>query len=290
MLIRNKRMKLSLMTVAAAVLLTAVFSPQQALAKNGKPSYEVKLNLAPSKVADSSHNLVSAVRSQFDTGSSSKSYRVQYMDTASRTLDAQGWSDRIRKRSDQSTHQLQFKKRYPIANGNIDAALTTAANDGLDSSASGFEFQVDWTFSKQTLSVQYEKELTVSGSSGSGLKLPNLSASRSLSVSNAPSKLANWTSSGWGKTQLNNAVIYGPIDFKRYKGTFEELELDIEVWTILNASKTGTEDIVEASFKSDSLSEATSVRTELIDLLRSKGWLVESDVLKTSLIMDRYAP
>jgi chitodextrinase len=89
---------------------------------------------------------------------------------------------------------------------------------------------------------------------------------------------------------LNNSVIYGPIDFKRYEGTFDDLDLDIEVWTILNAAKTGTEDIVEASFKADTLSEATSTRTDLMNLLNTKGWLVQSDVLKTSLIMERYAP
>ncbi|GFZ77260.1 hypothetical protein GCM10008018_23540 [Paenibacillus marchantiophytorum] len=287
----NKTSKLVLATTAAAVLLVGgVFSPQQASAANGTPSYEVKLNLAPAIVADASHNLVSSVRSQFATGSSAKSYRVQYMDTTARSLDGLGWSDRIRKRSDQNTHQLQFKKRYPVSGGDINAALTTAAGDGLNSSAAGFEFQVDWTFSKQTLSVQYEKDVTVSGYSGTGLNVPNLATSRSISIANAPSKFSNWTSAGWGTSQLNNAVIYGPVDFKRYKGEYKDLELDIEIWTILNAAKTGTEDIVEASFKTDSLSEATSVRTDLINLLRSKGWLVESDILKTSLIMERYAP
>ncbi|NQX62282.1 fibronectin type III domain-containing protein [Paenibacillus qinlingensis] len=286
-----KLSKVIMASTAAALLLTGgILSPQQASAANGTPNYEVKFNLNPSIVVDSSHNLISSVRSQFSTGSSSKSYRVQYMDTATGAMDAQGWSDRIRKKSSDSTHQLQFKKRYPITNGDITGALTTAANDGLNSSASGFEFQVDWTLSKQTLSVQYEKDVTVSGYSGSGLNAPNLATSRSISVSNAPSQLKNWSSSGWGTTQLNNSVIYGPIDFKRYEGTFDDFDLDIEVWTILNAAKTGTEDIVEASFKADTLSEATTARTALMNLLNSKGWLVQSDVLKTSLIMERYAP
>jgi hypothetical protein len=277
-------------TVAALLLIGGNLSPQQASAANGTPNYEVKFNLNPSIVVDSSHNLISSVRSQFSTGSSSKAYRVQYIDTATGALDAQGWSDRIRKKSSDSTHQLQFKKRYPITNGDITGALTTAANDGLNSSAAGFEFQVDWTYSKQTLSVQYEKDVTVSGYSGSGLNAPNLATSQSISVSNAPSQLKNWSSTGWGTTQLNNSVIYGPIDFKRYEGTFDDLDLDIEVWTILNAAKTGTEDIVEASFKADTLSEATTARTDLMNLLNTKGWLVQSDVLKTSLIMERYAP
>lgn len=287
----NKMTKLIMVSTTAALLLTSgVLTPQQASAANGTPNYEVKFNLNPSIVVDSSHNLISSVRSQFSTGSSSKAYRVQYMDTATGALDAQGWSDRIRKKSSDSTHQLQFKKRYPITNGDITGALTTAANDGLNSSASGFEFQVDWTFSKQTLSVQYEKDVTVSGYNGSGLNAPNLATSQTISVSNAPSQLKNWTSSGWGTTQLNNSFIYGPIDFKRYEGSFDDYDLDIEVWTILNAAKTGTEDIVEASFKADTLSEATSARTDLMNLLTTKGWLVQSDVLKTSLIMERYAP
>ncbi|NOU63430.1 carbohydrate-binding protein [Paenibacillus sp. LMG 31461] len=286
-----KMSKVIMASTAAALLLTGgILSPQQVSAANGTPNYEVKFNLNPSIVVDSSHNLISSVRSQFSTGSSSKAYRVQYMDTATGALDAQGWSDRIRKKSSDSTHQLQFKKRYPITNGDITGALTTAANDGLNSSASGFEFQVDWTFSKQTLSVQYEKDVTVSGYSGSGLNAPNLATSKSISVANAPSQLKNWSSTGWGTTQLNNSVIYGPIDFKRYEGTFDDLDLDIEVWTILNAAKTGTEDIVEASFKADTLSEATTARTNLMNLLNTKGWLVQSDVLKTSLIMERYAP
>lgn len=287
----HKMSKVIMASTAAALLLTGgILSPQQASAANGTPNYEVKFNLNPSIVVDSSHNLISSVRSQFSTGSSSKAYRVQYMDTATGAMDAQGWSDRIRKKSSDSTHQLQFKKRYPITNGDISGALTTAANDGLNSSASGFEFQVDWTYSKQTLSVQYEKDVTVSGYSGSGLNAPNLAASQSISVTNEPSQFKNWTSSGWGTSQLNNSVIYGPIDFKRYEGTIDDLELDIEVWTILNAAKTGTEDIVEASFKADTLSEATSARTDLMNILNSKGWLVQSDVLKTSLIMERYAP
>ncbi|CAN7587663.1 hypothetical protein LJR056_004408 [Paenibacillus sp. LjRoot56] len=93
-------------TTAALLLIGGNISLQQASAANGTPNYEVKFNLNPSIVVDSRHNLISSVRSQFSTGS--KSYRVQYMDTAKGALDAQGWSDRIRKKSSDSTHQLQL--------------------------------------------------------------------------------------------------------------------------------------------------------------------------------------
>ncbi|MCM3630588.1 fibronectin type III domain-containing protein [Paenibacillus glycanilyticus] len=276
-------------TMAAALLATPFLHSQPAFAAVGTPNYEVKLNLDPALVLDSSHNLVSAVRSEFDTGSSYKSYKVQYMDTASQSMQGRGWSERIRKRDDESKHEIQYKKRYDVANGDINAALNQAAGEGLDSS-SGFDFQVDWGYSKQTLSIDYEKEVSISGSSGSGLKMPNEATSRTVSVANEPSKFANWTSSGWGTAQLNNAVVYGPVDFKRYEGTFDDLDLDIEVWTVINEAKTGYEYWVEASFKTDSYSEASSTRTALINELNGKGWLIPQDLLRTSQIIQRYAP
>ncbi|ACT04144.1 fibronectin type III domain-containing protein [Paenibacillus sp. JDR-2] len=276
-------------TMAAAMLAAPFLYSQSAFAAVGTPNYEVKLTLDPALVLDSSHNLVSSVRSEFDTGSSYKSYKVQYMDTATQSMQGQGWSERIRKRDDQSKHEIQYKKRYDVANGDINAALTQAASEGLDSS-SGFDFQVDWGYSKQTLSIDYEKEVSVSGSSGSGLKMPNEATSRTISAANEPSKFANWTSTGWGTTQLNNAVVYGPVDFKRYEGTFNSLDLDIEVWTVINEAKTGNEYWVEASFKTDSYSEANSTRTALINELSSKGWLIPQDLLRTSQIISRYAP
>ncbi|WP_435166722.1 fibronectin type III domain-containing protein [Paenibacillus glycanilyticus] len=276
-------------TMAAALLAAPFLYSQSAFAAVGTPNYEVKLTLDPALVLDSSHNLVNSVRSEFDTGSSYKSYKVQYMDTAAQSLQGQGWSERIRKRDDQSNHEIQYKKRYDVVNGNINAALTQAASEGLDSS-SGFDFQVDWGYSKQTLSIDYEKDVTISGSSGSGLKMPNESTSRTVSVSNEPSKFANWTSTGWGTAQLNNALVYGPVDFKRYEGTFDDLDLDIEVWTVMNEAKTGNEYWVEASFKTDSYSEASSTRTALINELNSKGWLIPQDLLRTSQIIERYAP
>ncbi|MWC29711.1 fibronectin type III domain-containing protein [Paenibacillus sp. MMS18-CY102] len=276
-------------TVAAMLLASPLLVPKPAFAANGTPNYEVKLNLDPSLVLDSSHNLVSAVRSEFSTGTSTKKYKVQYMDTATQSLQGQDWSDRIRKRDDQSTHEIQFKKRYDVQNGDINAALTQAAGEGLDS-ASGFDFQVDWGYSKQTLSIAYEKDITISGSSGSGLNMPSEATSRTVSNSNAPTKFKNWTSTGWGTTQLNSSVIYGPVSFNRYEGTFDDLDLDVEVWTVINTAGTGNEYWVEASFKTDSFSEASSERTALINLLRSKGWLVEQDVLRTSQIIERYAP
>jgi hypothetical protein len=66
------------------------------------------------------------------------------------------------------------------------------------------------------------------------------------------------------------------------------LQLYIEVWPIRNAAGTGTEYVVEASFKTTSQTTASTKHDELITYLQGKGWFLAQDSLKTQLIMDRY--
>jgi hypothetical protein len=66
------------------------------------------------------------------------------------------------------------------------------------------------------------------------------------------------------------------------------LQLYIEVWPIRNAAGTGTEYVVEASFKTTNQTTASTKHDELITYLQGKGWFLAQDSLKTQLIMDRY--
>ena len=50
----------------------------------------------------------------------------------------------------------------------------------------------------------------------------------------------------------------------------------------------GTEPIVELSFKEDDEAKAESGHTKLENFLKAKGWLLEGDILKTELILQRY--
>ncbi|CAN7587709.1 hypothetical protein [Paenibacillus sp. LjRoot56] len=120
------------------------------------------------------------------------------------------------------------------------------------------------------------------------MDLPNLTDSRSLLINNAPDKFNNWVSSGWGTSKLSTSRVFGPILAKRSIGTWSGLQLYIEVWPIRNAAGTGTEYVVEASFKTTSQTTASTKHDELITYLQGKGWFLAQDSLKTQLIMDRY--
>ena len=50
----------------------------------------------------------------------------------------------------------------------------------------------------------------------------------------------------------------------------------------------GAEPIVELSFKEDDGAMAEAGRNKLERFLKAKGWLLEGDVLKTELILQRY--
>jgi len=66
------------------------------------------------------------------------------------------------------------------------------------------------------------------------------------------------------------------------------LTTEFRVWPLKNAAGTGTEYIVEASFKTTSRTTASTKHDELTTFLQGKGWFLAQDSLKTSLIMERY--
>lgn len=108
-------------------------------------------------------------------------------------------------------------------------------------------------------------------------------------IDNAPAKFNNWLYDKWGTDQLSNSRIYGPVLAKRSNGTWSSIsKIYVEVWPIKDAAGTGTEYIVEASFKVTDRSTASSKRDELVSFLEGKGWFLAQDSLKTAVIMQRY--
>ena len=62
-------------------------------------------------------------------------------------------------------------------------------------------------------------------------------------------------------------------------------------WGTIAAKKAKGKGIVEVSFKKKTESKAREARGRLLALLRGHpGWLVEDDVLKTDLVLDRCFP
>ncbi|SEF72939.1 hypothetical protein [Paenibacillus sp. UNC499MF] len=275
------------LTVGTTLLTGTVIqsAPAQA-ASNLVPDYEVKILLKPEAVLGSDNKLKSSVLNTFAMPSSVTKMNVAFLDTNAKDIYTNGWSTRIRKSEDESKFELTYKKRYPITNNDINAALTKANQDGFDSGDTNYEAQVEWGYQNKTLSISRSKKASKSGYSG--MDLPSISDARSLLIGNAPGKFDDWIGDGWGTSLLGSSRYYGPVLAKRSIGTWDGLKLYIEVWPIRNSAGTGTEYIVEASFKTTSESTAAAKHDELIALLQSKGWFLAQDSLKTQLIMDRY--
>lgn len=247
--------------------------------------YEVKVFMDPDLVLDGNQDLLSSVASAFSTATPRR-YHVQYLDTASQELRADGWSIRLRKREDQGTHRLQYKMRYPAGSSGLETALLTAYGDGFDA-CSPLDVEVDWGYGgNKTLSFQDQLSISVPGLSG--LDLPSLPQSRTLAESHLLSELADWNGGTWAQDQIDAARLYGVVYFERHVGEFHGLPLNIEVWHLIDEAGTGIEYVVEASFKTTGFGTASGTRQLLIDTITSSGWLLPQDVLKTQMILDRY--
>ncbi|BBB69154.1 hypothetical protein UNDYM_4901 [Undibacterium sp. YM2] len=280
-------MKSTIRRAISGLALTLLLPLGQAIAaSNMVPDYEVKLLMNPNVVLDADHKLKSTVLSTFNMPTSVTKMNVLFMDTNAKDIYGNTWIARIRKTEGESDFELTYKKRYAIDNGNITEALYKANAEGFDSTEKNYEAQVEWGYQKKTLSISNSK--TDSKSGYSGMDLPSASDSRSLLKKNIPGKMDNWLYSGWGKSMLDSSRKYGPILAKRSVGTWSGLKLYIEVWPILNQAGTGTDYIVEASFKTTSEATASAKHDELQAYLISRGWFVAEDSLKTQLIMDRY--
>ncbi|KAH7133966.1 hypothetical protein EDB81DRAFT_886776 [Dactylonectria macrodidyma] len=264
---------------------TIVDSSTQA-APNMTPEYEVKLLLKPTAVLDPNKELKSTVLSTFDMPPSVTELNVQFLDTSNKDLYTAGWSARIRKIEKEDDLELTYKKRYDIISGDIDAALTTANNDGFDAGDAKYEAQVEWGYQKQTLSISRKKKAEDSGNTG--VDLPGLSESCAMLVDKAPDKFDNSLGSNWGTGVLAKSRIFGPVFARRSIGTWEGMRLYIEVWPILDCAGTGFDYLVEASFKTEKSTTASTKHDSFISYLQGKGWFLPEDSLKTQLIMERY--
>lgn len=260
------------------------------------PNFEVKLLMKPEEVLKSDGKLKDSVVKEFQVSKGSKKMSIQFVDTDKQLIYNSGWNLRIRKSEGEDTFGLTYKKRFKIdttnnANGeaNINLAVDSAHNETFDSS-SGFEAQVETGYQQMTLSISNNAEVSDKGYKE--MELPHAQDSRHLLNDNAPQQYNSWSASvqkaGSG-APLTSAIVYGPVHAKRYKGTWNDLKVFIEVWPIRKSKTDDTmENVVEASFKVDHLNEALDGRKNLAKHLEEKGWLDAKDSLKTKLIMERY--
>ena len=254
-------------------------------AANAVPSYEVKFLADPALVLNENGTPSTDVLNTFGLGANAQAIRVEYFDTDQLDLNDEGWNVRFRKKEDKPNYELTYKKRYPILNGDVQAALTLANKEGFDSSDDNYDAEIDWGYSKQTLSFSNTKKVDTKDK---GAVLPSEAKALDMLLDKLPGKLKNWSSSNWGKKRLNDSRAYGPLTFDRYEGIWNGQEMTLEVWPVRNEAGTGIEHIVEVSFKTDDLAIAAEMRQELLDELDTQGWLIPADGLKTQQILERY--
>ena len=274
---------LSIVTMGSG--LTFLETPQASAAANAVPAYEVKFLAKPELVLNNDGTPRSETIQTLGLNAAPRHINVEYFDTHALGLDAEGWNVRFRKKDDKNNYELTYKKRYPVINGDIDAALTLANQEGFDSSDDNYEAEIDWGYGKQTLSFSNTKKVD---SRITGTQLPSEKDALNLLLDKLPGKLKNWSASNWGKQQLTQARAFGPITFQRYEGRWNGQELTLEVWPIRSAAGTGTENIVEVSFKTENPVAVTGLRSQLLQLLQNKNWLIPADGLKTQTILERY--
>ncbi|MDN4602482.1 CYTH domain-containing protein [Paenibacillus sp. F6_3S_P_1C] len=274
---------LSIVTLGSG--LTFLEAPQASAAANAVPAYEVKFLAKPELVLNTDGTPRSEVIQTLGLSSTAKNISAEYFDTNALNLDQQGWNVRFRKKDDKNNYELTYKKRYPVINGDVNAALTLANQEGFDASDDNYEAEIDWGYGKQTLSFSNTKKVDTTAT---GVQLPSQQEALNMLLDKLPGKLKNWSSSNWGKQQLTQSRAYGPVTFQRYEGTWNGQELTLEVWPIRNAAGTGVENIVEISFKTTDTSAVSGLRTQLMQVLQNKNWLIPADGLKTQLILERY--
>ncbi|KAG3106669.1 hypothetical protein PC116_g353 [Phytophthora cactorum] len=274
---------LSIVTLGSG--LTFLEAPQASAAANAVPAYEVKFLAKPELVLNTDGTPRSEVIQTLGLSSTARNISAEYFDTNALNLDQQGWNVRFRKKDDKNNYELTYKKRYPVINGDVNAALTLANQEGFDASDDNYEAEIDWGYGKQTLSFSNTKKVDTKAT---GVQLPSQQEALNMLLDKLPGKLKNWSSSNWGKQQLTQSRAYGPVTFQRYEGTWNGQELTLEVWPIRNAAGTGVENIVEISFKTTDTSAVSGLRTQLMQVLQNKNWLIPADGLKTQLILERY--
>ncbi|WP_244235326.1 hypothetical protein [Paenibacillus lautus] len=254
-------------------------------AANAVPAYEVKFLVKPEAVLENGGSPRTEVLQTFGLASAPQAIGVAYYDTDNLGLNVEGWDVRFRKKEDKDNYELTYKKRYPIVNGDIDAALSLANQEGFDASDDNYEAEIDWGYGKQTLSFSNTKKVSTNAT---GTVLPSEQDSLALLLDKLPGKLNKWSAPNWGQQQLSLSRIHGPLTFQRYEGSWNGQKMSLEVWPIRTADGTGNENLIEISFKTDDVSTASQLRSQLMDTLESHDWLLPVDGLKTQLILERY--
>ena len=243
---------------------------------------EIKLLLDSSQVLGADHQLIKSMQKAFQIEDEPMRIEVIYLDTPERDYLKAGWVSRIRVKEGKPRYTITYKMRYPVPEGDVDAALAAARADGLTLKESPYPAEIDWGYSKMTLSFAANAEVKAE-------KTPDLSlllAAKAvqMAVENLPYEVKDQNSDSPEDVKYKDIQVVGPVRFLRYEGALGKQSVRIEVWPVPSENG-GIRYTAELSRACKNLMEAAEIRIKLIEKLDKMGILIHSDNLKTQMIL-----
>ncbi len=263
-------------------------------------SYEVKFLLDADQVLDRDHRLKKEWLSAFRIQDEYQPIEVCFVETENRSFQKEGWTNRMRLREGRKKIERTYKKRYPVSDGNIEAALAQAQKDGFEipgksnaaesndkeKNSDRFEAEIDWEYENMILSLSWKTSGKLPGTD-SLFDLSDLEI-RDFMKNAMPEMEAGWKQTDWGYALMEQSVSVGPLRFLRAQGTLLESDITVEIWPLSKDSQNEDQYLVELSFKTDQLEDARKKRQELTSLLDEKKILLHRNSTKTSRVLDAW--
>jgi hypothetical protein len=245
--------------------------------------FEIKFLLDSDKVLTEEHLLTDDFRALIGAGTDYRSIDAIYLETEGRDFLNEGWINRIRWKENKKKIECTYKKRYPLSGEDAEticAALAQAEADGFSFSDTAYSAEIDWSFSKMTLSAVKE----ASGRYKDYRSLSQFSTADAIEFfqRTMPDEERNWGENRLGAAMFAQAQKVGPLQYRRIKGSWEGTEADVEIWPMKDGY------ITELSFKVTGLAAASVLRERMTALLEEKGVLLHMDSLKTQTILDTF--
>ncbi|GGB10024.1 hypothetical protein ERX37_07785 [Macrococcus hajekii] len=228
--------------------------------------YEVKVYADSTKVLNKKGHIKNKLLKAFKAKSKDEDFLVQFIDHQTRMNYDNKVTIRVRKSEYDEHLELQYKKRYPINDHDVEAAIKQAEKDGING-----ELEVEYGINTQTLSVTHVVEVPLDEHI-----LPALDVSHQHITEQAPDIFAPYL------TELDESTLVGPVEFERHIGKLNSYKIKLEKWDI------GETHIVELSSKVKTPAEAFELQQALIHRLTELKVYEATDQLKTEMIFNHH--
>ena len=252
-------------------------------------SYEIHLLLDSNLVLNESHLPNRTYLEQFHTKKKYKTFSLAYYETLEQDFFDEGWINRLRlkyEEDDENDFKLTYKKRYPVPDMDLMAAMRLAETDGFDLSGGRWEPQVDWGYAGMTLSLSAETSIPADTEE----TIADLDPAEGFAMmtENMPEEEQNWKSEHWGIDTFQRTELAGPVFFNRLTGEFLGKKVTIEIWEIRDERDDSLYHLTELSFEANDYEKAAAIRKQMMHELLEMGILLKVDSLKTQRLLDAY--